>query len=93
MHGCQQLVAASAQGQSHPQQAITQFARGADREALVQRLAGTAPQDLPCAVSEITVSHEDAAGGTLPARKPGWLPSASWHFLGMTHNTSVNHTQ
>lgn len=69
MHGCEQLGAA-AQGQSHPQAAITQFARGADREALLQRLAGTAVQDLPRAVSEVAVSHEDAAGETAPAWKP-----------------------
>jgi hypothetical protein len=90
VHGCEQLGAA-AQGQSHPQQAITQFARDADREALLQRLAGTASQDLPRAVSEVAVSHEDAAGETAPARKPGWVASASLHAFCMAHNTIVNH--
>jgi hypothetical protein len=82
VHGCKQLGAAIAQGQSHPQRAITQFTRGADREAVLQRLAGTAPQDLPRAVSEVAVSHEDAAGGTaLRGTQHGVdMPSADlWH--------------
>lgn len=93
VQGCKQLCAGHAQGQSHPQQAITQFARGADREALLQRLAGTAPQDLPHTVSEVSVSHEDAAGKTAPAREPRWVASASLHVFCMAHNTVENHAQ
>lgn len=47
-----------------------QFVCGAGREALLQRLAATSPQELPSAVGEVALSREDAKGEQYTQTKP-----------------------